>query len=165
VTHSAHHAAPTGSSDATPTDEELMVQLAHGRHEALGALYSRHSRLVFSLALQSLDRATAEELVQEVFLAIWRGAAAFDPEQGLFRPWLLRLAHWRILNELRRRHRRPKEQTGIDQDEDLFQEVLDQAPGPEERVFQKEHRRIVDSALDSLAASSARRSRSPSSRT
>jgi RNA polymerase sigma-70 factor (ECF subfamily) len=127
-----------------------MVELAHGHHEALGGLYSRHSRLVLYLALQSLDRAAAEELVQEVFLAIWRGAAAFDPEQGLFRPWLLRLAHWRILSELRRRHRRPMERMGIDEDEDLFQQVLDQAPGPEERAFQKEHRQLVDSALDAL---------------
>jgi RNA polymerase sigma-70 factor, ECF subfamily len=127
-----------------------MLELAGGRPEALGALYSRHSRLVFYLALQSLDRPAAEELVQEVFLAIWRGAGTFDPEQGSFRPWLLRLAHWRILNELRRRHRRPREQTGVDDDAELFQHVLDGAPGPEERAFQREHRRIVDTALDAL---------------
>src|SRR5216683_8211676 len=149
MTNNGDDPAPTARAHQTPTDEELMVELARGRHEALGSLYSRHSRLVFYLALQSLDRPAAEELVQEVFLAIWRGAGAFDPDQGSFRPWLLRLAHWRILNELRRRHRRPREQTGVD-DEELFQEVLDAAPGPEERAFQREHRRIVDSTLDTL---------------
>src|SRR5216683_6184291 len=136
--------------DAKRTDEELMLELAHGRHEALGSLYSRHSRLVFYLALQSLERPAAEELVQEVFLTIWRGASAFDPEQGSFRPWLLRLAHWRILNELRRRHRGPQVQRNVDEEDELFQHVLDQEPGPEERAFQKEHRRIVDSALEAL---------------
>ena len=140
----------TAQGDATRTDEELMVELAHGRHEALGALYSRHSRLVFYLALQSLDQPAAEELVQEVFLTIWRGAGAFDPEQGSFRPWLMRLAHWRILNELRRRQRRPLEQKNVDDEDELFQEVLDREPGPEERAFQQEYRRIVDSALESL---------------
>lgn len=80
------------SSDTSLTDEELMMELARGQHEALGGLYGRYSRLVFYLALQSLKRSAAEELVQEVFLAIWRGAGAFDPEQGPFRPWLLRLA-------------------------------------------------------------------------
>jgi len=141
---------PAARNDAARTDEELMLELARGRHEALGALYSRHSRLVFYLALQSLERPAAEELVQEVFLTIWRGAAAFDPEQGSFRPWLLRLAHWRILNELRRRHRRPFEQKNVDDEDELFQQVLDREPGPEERAFQTEHRRIVDSALEAL---------------
>src|SRR5260221_8507048 len=142
---------PAARTDAIRTDEELMLELARGRHEALGALYSRHSRLVFYLALQSLERPTAEELVQEVFLTIWRGANAFDPEQGSFRPWLLRLAHWRILNELRRRHRRPQLQRNVDEEDELFQQVLDQEPGPEGRAFQKEHRRIVDSALEAVA--------------
>jgi RNA polymerase sigma-70 factor (ECF subfamily) len=142
--------APAARADATLTDEQLMLDLALGRHEALGSLYSRHSRLVFYLALQSLERPAAEELVQEVFLTIWRGASAFDPEQGSFRPWLLRLAHWRILNELRRNHRRPQKQEGLDDEDELFQRVLDQEPGPEERAFQKEHRRIVDSALEAL---------------
>src|SRR5437868_4748348 len=150
MTDSLNGSAPTARTDTTTTDEQLMLELADGRPDALGALYSRHSRLVFYLALQSLDRPAAEELVQEVFLAIWRGAGTFDPDQGSFRPWLLRLAHWRILNELRRRHRRPQVQRNVDEEDELFQQVLDQEPGPEERAFQKEHRRIVDSALGAL---------------
>jgi len=129
--NSSHDPASAAGADATLTDEQLMLELAHGRHEALGSLYSRHSRLVFYLALQSLERPAAEELVQEVFLTIWRGASAFDPEQGSFRPWLLRLAHWRILNELRRRHRRPQVQRNVDEEDELFQQVLDQEPGPD----------------------------------
>ena len=112
MANSVSRSESPGSSDASPTDEELMIDLARGQHEALGGLYSRYSRLVFYLALQSLERPAAEELVQEVFLAVWRGAAAFDPEQGRFRPWLLRLVHWRILNELRRHHRRCCSGTG-----------------------------------------------------
>src|SRR5690348_7432285 len=120
MTDLIHDPAASTAADTSPTDEQLMVELAGGRPDALGALYSRHSRLVFYLALQSLDRPAAEELVQEVFLAIWRGAASFDPEQGSFRPWLLRLAHWRILNELRRRHRRPQVQRNVDEEDELF---------------------------------------------
>src|SRR5258708_38427666 len=137
MSNNGHDPASAPRADATPTDEQLMVELAHGRHEALGSLYSRHSRLVFYLALQSLQRPAAEELVQEVFLTIWRGASAFDPEQGSFRPWLLRLAHWRILNQLRPRHRRPQEQEGLD-DEEVFEQALDQEPRPEERAFHTE---------------------------
>jgi RNA polymerase sigma-70 factor (ECF subfamily) len=147
------YASPVAATVVEPqrSDEELMQDLAHGRQEALGPLYSRYASLVFHLGVQSLDRPAAEELVQEVFLTIWRGASSFDPAQGAFRPWLLRLAHWKILNELRRRRRRPvevKDETA-DDDEPL-QQVADQEPGPEERAWQMEHERILQSALNTL---------------
>ena len=137
--------------DGTRTDEELMLELARGRQEALGPLYGRYAGVIFHLAAQSLDRAVAEELVQEVFLTVWRGAGAFDPAQGAFRPWLMRLIHWRIANELRRRRRRPREQASTGEDEEEpFQHVPDQAPGPEERAWQKEFGQILHSALGGL---------------
>ena len=134
------------------TDDELMRDLARGQQDALGPLYSRYASLVFHLCVQSLDRAAAEELVQEVFLTMWRGAASFDPSQGAFRPWLLRLTHWKILNELRRRRRRPAEvgDRGQADDAEPFEHVADEEPGPEERAWQSEHERIVQSALESL---------------
>src|SRR5271165_5985423 len=90
------------------TDEELMGQLAAGRQDALGPLHGRYASLVFNLAAQTLDRATAEEIVQDVFVAVWRKAGTFDPARGTFRAWVLRIAHLRVLNELRRRGRRPR---------------------------------------------------------
>jgi RNA polymerase sigma-70 factor, ECF subfamily len=136
--------------DPPRTDEELMRALARGQQEALGPLYSRYASLVFHLCVQSLDRPAAEELVQEVFLTIWRGAASFDPSQGAFRPWLLRLTHWKILNELRRRRRRPAEEKRTDDDQEPFEHVADAEPGPEEQAWQSEHERIVKSAVESL---------------
>ena len=137
---------PAGSTDAARTDEELMRDLARGQQEALGPLYSRYAALVFHIGVQSLDRTAAEELVQEVFLNIWRGSTSFDPSQGAFRPWLLRLTHWKILNELRRQRRRPPG----DDAEDSISELPDDEPGPDERAWQKEHDRIVLSALETL---------------
>src|ERR1700694_5766338 len=133
-------------------DEDLRRALARGQQEALGPLYSRYAALVFHLCVQSLDRPAAEELVQEVFLTMWRGASSFDPSQGAVRPWLLRLTHWKILNELRRRRRRPAElgDGGQADDAEAFEHVADEEPGPEERAWQSEHERIVQSALESL---------------
>jgi len=139
----------TASSDPARSDEELMHDLAFGQQDALGPLYSRYASLVFQICAQSLDRAAAEELVQEVFLTIWRGAADFDPAQGPFRPYLLRLTHWKILNELRRRRRRPAT-TGDDTESDPLAHVVDAQPGPEERAWQNEHETIVKSALAAL---------------
>src|SRR6202165_23986 len=133
-------------------DEDLRRALARGQQEALGPLYSRYAALVFHLCVQSLDRPAAEELVQEVFLTMWRGAGSFDPSQGAFRPWLLRLAHWKILNELRRRRRRPvvANDPGSRNEEEPLQQGPDDEPGPEERAWQAEHERILQSALESL---------------
>jgi RNA polymerase sigma-70 factor (ECF subfamily) len=142
--------AAAASFDTARTDEELMYDLAGGHQDALGPLYGRYASLVFQLGVQSLDRPAAEELVQEVFLTIWRGADSFDASQGAFRPWLLRLTHWKILNELRRRRRRPATRSDAADDQDPLQEVADVDPGPEERAWQTEHEDIVKSALAAL---------------
>ena len=81
-----NHAPPM---DRDRSDEELMSQLAAGRPEALGPLHGRYASLVFGLAARSLDRATAEEITQEVFLTVWQKAATFDPARGTFRAWVV----------------------------------------------------------------------------
>ncbi|MGI9147650.1 MAG: sigma-70 family RNA polymerase sigma factor [Chloroflexota bacterium] len=142
---------PNVRLDGTRTDEDLMLELARGQQEALGPLYSRYARLVFNLSAQSLGRAGAEELVQEVFLTIWRGAGGFDAAQAPFRPWLLRLTHWKILNELRRRRRRPAEQPGDSDDANAsLEHVRDAEPGPKERAWQNQQGQVLRAALQGL---------------
>ena len=91
------------SREDVPRDEELMRQVAEGSAEALALLHRRFARLIFGLAVQTLDRAAAEDLVQDVLLAAWRNAGRFDPARGTVRSWVLQIAHFRLLNELRRR--------------------------------------------------------------
>ena len=92
-------------------DEMLIAALVAGEPEALGALYDRHARVVFSLIMRILgDRDVAEEILQEVFLRAWQQAHAFDETRGTVRFWLHRIAHNLTLNELRRRQRRPQVQ-------------------------------------------------------
>jgi RNA polymerase sigma-70 factor, ECF subfamily len=130
------------------SDEDLMQQLAAGRQDALGPLYSRYAARIFSLAGHSLDRATAEEIVQEVFLAVWRKAATFAPERGTFRAWLFQIAHYRILNELRRRSRRPQ----LEEDPDglRLEQSPDPMPGPDEVVAGEAQRVEIHEALEAL---------------
>ena len=90
-------------------DVALIAALAAGEVEALGALYDRHARVVFTLLLRLTgDRDAAEELLQEVFLRAWQHARAFDDTRGTVRSWLYGIAHNLALNELRRRRRRPQ---------------------------------------------------------
>src|SRR5262245_59675711 len=96
-----------GAGSAT-TDEDLLEQIAGGSEEAVGVLYARHAPAIYGVVAQTLDAAAAEEIVQDVFVAAWRGAGTFDRARGNAKSWLFAIARHRVANELRRRSRRPK---------------------------------------------------------
>ncbi len=124
-----------------------MQCLAAGRHEALRELHSRYAARILRVATQSLDRDTAEDIVQDVFVAVWRKAHTFDPGRGSFRPWVFQIAHFRILNELRSRHRRTSPEPFA---EGLETSLPDPSPEPEEVVQRGEERAAVRSAVEAL---------------
>jgi RNA polymerase sigma-70 factor (ECF subfamily) len=125
-----------------------MRRVAGGSEGALDALHGRFSRPIFALAAQALDRAAAEDIVQDVFLVVWRKADHFDPERGTVRAWLLQIAHHRVLNELRRRSRQPE----LEPDGDArLGEIESRDPGPVERVVAQNRRHLVAAALDELS--------------
>src|SRR5215467_12650687 len=107
------------------SDEELLLALARGDDRALGPLYRRYVPTVFKMASQSLGRDAAEDVVQEVFASVWKNAATFDPERGPVRPWILQIARSRVLNELRRRSRKPESED--ERDGSAMHEVPDGA--------------------------------------
>ena len=87
------------------TDEDLLEQLRSGVADALAVLFDRHCPLVFSVAHRILqDSGEAEDLMQEVFLEIYRDAGKFDPARGSVKDWILQYASDRSLN----RYRYPK---------------------------------------------------------
>ena len=136
----------TASQDTT--DEELVRQLAAGRQAALGPLYGRYAPLLFAIATKKLDRGTAEEVIQDVLVAVWRHAASFDPAQGSVRPWMLQIGRRRVSNELRRRWARPLERP--DPAGDVLAQLLDPELGPAERVARDERRAAVRTAMATL---------------
>jgi RNA polymerase sigma-70 factor (ECF subfamily) len=130
------------------SDEELMGLLAAGHEEALAPLHSRYASLMFGLAARSLDPAAAEEIVQDVFLTVWHKASSYDPARGPVRPWLLRIAHLRVINELRRRGRRPN--VLPDPKGERLAAVPDQAPEPDEAAWREFRRTTVQAAVAAL---------------
>ena len=142
---------PTVMISQETSDEELVGQVAAGREAALGTLYSRHAPSILNLAAQSLDRSAAEEIVQDVLLSVWRHATVFTPARGTFRAWVMQMARYRILNELRRRSRRP--QLGPDPDGLILASLPDNGPGPAEAVWRKALRSTVRSAIEELPPS------------
>jgi len=86
-------AAPQKLDNRPPSDEELMVWIQAKNHKGLDLLYSRFSKLVFGIALGVLNnRSEAEEVVQEVFFAIYQKAPQFDPHRGSAKTWLVQIA-------------------------------------------------------------------------
>ena len=96
-------------------DAALIERLLQRDVRAFEELYDRHSRIVYGLVLHILQQAsTAEEVVQDIFLQLWRNAAHYDGARGPFLPWLLTLARNRALDQLRlksERQRRREEQS------------------------------------------------------
>ena len=103
---------PTGATAGrgTPTnvspDEELIARIRWREEPALEAIYNRYSRLIYTIALRIVgDRESAEEVMQDVFQAVWQSAGSFEPT-GNFAAWLIGIARHRAIDATRsRRHR------------------------------------------------------------
>lgn len=88
-------------------DAALATRVASGEPAALGEVYDRHARAVYSLAWRLLgERAEAEDVVQEVFTQAWRQAGSYDARRGSLVAWLLMIARSRALDRLRARRAR-----------------------------------------------------------
>lgn len=138
-------ARKTAGSSAT-NDEELLDGIARGGEEPLATLYARHAPAVFGMASRALDPAAAEEIVQDVFVAVWRGASSFDPSRGEARAWLYQIARHRIANELRRRGRRPRTAG----DDEALADVPDSSPDQAESFWRKHRTEVLRRALRTL---------------
>jgi RNA polymerase sigma-70 factor, ECF subfamily len=85
-------------------DREAARALKDRRPEALALLMRTHGRTILGYLTQLLrDRATAEDVLQQVLLEVWQRAPSFDPERGGLLTWVLMIAKSRALDELRRR--------------------------------------------------------------
>ncbi len=89
-------------------DEVLLRLVADGDEQAMAALFDRYSKVVYSVSLRVLrDPASAEDVLQEIFLQIWRSPAGFIATRGSLGGWLAVVARNRSIDLLRRK--RPTE--------------------------------------------------------
>src|ERR1700761_2165738 len=85
-------------------DAALIMRLRAGDQSAMADLYDRYSGIVYGVALRVLANTTAaEDVVQEVFLQLWRNPQAFDADRGRLAPWLAVIARNRAIDHLRKR--------------------------------------------------------------
>lgn len=95
--------------DGDVTDVTLLERIGERSADALAQLYDRFGRPAYSLARRiCIDEALAEDVVQEVFLVVWRDPGRFDPARGAVSSWLLTLVHHRAVDAVRREATRRK---------------------------------------------------------
>jgi RNA polymerase sigma-70 factor (ECF subfamily) len=146
--------APSGGTGLRQLgDEDLMQLVAGGDPRAFEVVYERHCTAVFSLAYRICGvGATAEEVAQEAFLAIWRSGARYDRTRGSVRTWLLGVVHNRAIDTLRRATVHERRLAG---DEHAAESV--EAPERTEvEAARREEARSVRTLMDQLPAEQRR---------
>ena len=140
-------AAPDHSLDLA-----LFDRIARRDGAAVGELYDRHARVLYSLICRIIrDDGEAEDILQDVLLRVWNKAESYDPLLGSPLAWLVRIARNRAIDRVRARAVRP----GLQATDDVLPDLAtddDRTPGPERSAAQAEMRLAVARALDELPA-------------
>lgn len=130
-----------------PLDAALLSRLLQRDVSAFEQLYERHARLVYGLVLRIVQQAaTSEEVVQDIFLQLWRNAKHYDATRGPFVPWLLTLARNRALDHLRLKSER---QRRLEEQADMLPTVF-AAPDYEHALDEKRRAERVRALMASL---------------
>jgi RNA polymerase sigma-70 factor, ECF subfamily len=96
-------------------DEDLISLVEAADAEAFATLYDRHSRAAFSLAYRMMgERQASEDLTQDAFLKVWRGASSYRADRGSVRTWILSIVHNRGIDQIRSQASRRRTQEKIE---------------------------------------------------
>jgi len=105
----------TASAQEQLSDAEAAGLVREGDGSALSVIYSRYGGVCFRLAQRITSNAgLAEDIVQEVFVALWRGKARFDADRGRLDTFLLTLTHHKAVDAVRRESARTRRQTTLE---------------------------------------------------
>lgn len=97
-------AEPSVGPSEAHNDAFLLAAIRGGDEAAMAALYDRYSSIIYSVALRVLgDTGAAEDVLQEIFLQLWRNPALFDSSRGHLAPWLAVITRNRAIDGLRKR--------------------------------------------------------------
>jgi RNA polymerase sigma factor (sigma-70 family) len=150
----------TPQSDWTERSLELSRLLARaglGDRAAFATLYERTSSHLLGVVLRiQRDRAQAEDILQEVYVKVWRAAQSFDAAQSQPLTWLASIARNRAIDSLRRTQTQPRLKSNItttdDEDKDVYDTIADDAPGPLDLLSRASDARALASCMQGLSA-------------
>jgi RNA polymerase sigma-70 factor (ECF subfamily) len=94
----------TASKQSGRDDGALIAAIRAGSQNAMAELYDRYSSIVYAVAMRVLgDTAAAEDVLQDIFMHLWRNPGTFDASRGSLPPWLAVVARNRAVDALRKR--------------------------------------------------------------
>jgi RNA polymerase sigma-70 factor (ECF subfamily) len=126
-------------------DEVLIGRIASGDRLAMQVLFARHHVRVYRFVLRLVrNEATAEDLISEVFLDVWRQAAKFEGRSAVS-TWILSMARFKALSSLRRR-------TEDELDDEAAGAIEDPEDTPETALAKKDKGAALRQCLDKLSA-------------
>ena len=129
----------------TSSDEVLISRIANGDRLAMQVLFARHHVRVYRFVLRLVrNEATAEDLISEVFLDVWRQAAKFEGRSAVS-TWMLSIARFKALSALRRK---PE----YELDEETAEAIEDHSDDPEVTLAKKDKGALLREALSALSA-------------
>lgn len=132
------------SAAKVTSDEALLGLVARGDKDAMRVLFARHNVRVFRFLLRLVGNdATAEDLLNEVFVDVWRQAGRFESRSQVS-TWILAIARFKALASLRRR-------SHDELDEDAYAALEDPADNPEVAVQKSERRALLQQCLKRLS--------------
>jgi len=137
-----------------PTDEELVRRFNDGDREAYSELVRRYQDRIFTLCVRWMrDRQVAEEVSQDVFIAVYRALPRFRGE-ARFSTWIFRVATNHCKNRRLYRQRRHSDRheplEGTPRDDGPARQLPSTAPGTDRNTMRSEAERILQDALDTL---------------
>src|ERR1700746_162611 len=92
----------------------LVARIRAGDQQAMSELYDRYSSVVYGVALRVLqDAAAAEDILQDIFLQLWRKPDAFDSSRGSLAAWLAVISRHRAIDRLRQRRPETDLEAGV----------------------------------------------------
>jgi RNA polymerase sigma-70 factor, ECF subfamily len=95
--------SPLNRGDAGD-EMRLVARIRAGDQQAMSELYDRYGKVVYAVSLRVLqDASAAEDVLQDVFLQLWRNPDAFDASRGSLAAWLAVIARHRSIDRLRKR--------------------------------------------------------------
>ena len=143
--------SPQDSVEVSHRDQDLVAlirRVASGEQSALTVIYDATNRLVFGLILRVvLDRATAEEVVLDVYTQVWRQASTYDTNRGVPLAWIMTIARSRAIDRVRAGRQDQQRREPLD----AIGEVSAAGVSPEDASVYSERRRLVRTALETLS--------------
>ncbi len=134
---------------ASTIDPNLMARVVKGDQQAFSQLYDQSCVLLYSMAVRILrDHEQAADLLQDVYLEVWRKVARYDPGRGTPIAWLITLTRSRAIDRLRARTSRIP--LGDSLDTSSVRQAADSGPGPLDTQADQELRKLVGDALHAL---------------